>query len=117
MLAEAFSHRAAKATSPAPARRRPRARHGRHAVRRRHLRVAVWLVGPENIAGVDALAPYLVVDRFTLFFSFVLCLGGALAALLAGGYLPEHKLDRGEFYPLLIFSTVGAICSPRRATC
>src|SRR6185369_17012767 len=29
--------------------------------------------------------------------------------LLAGGYLPEHKLDRGEFYPLLTFSTVGAM--------
>src|SRR5262249_22283432 len=48
-------------------------------------------------------------DRFTLFFSFVICLGGALAALLAGGYLPEHRIDRGEFYPLLTFSAVGAI--------
>src|SRR4029079_870906 len=27
----------------------------------------------------------------------------------AGGYLPEHKLDRGEFYPLLTFSTVGCM--------
>jgi NADH-quinone oxidoreductase subunit N len=70
---------------------------------------AVWLVGPENLDGADALAPYLLIDRFTLFFSFVLCVGAALASLLAGGYLPEHKLDRGEFYPLLIFSTVGCI--------
>ncbi|WP_437322262.1 NADH-quinone oxidoreductase subunit N [Sorangium sp. So ce394] len=70
---------------------------------------AVGFVGPETLDGVDVLAPYLVMDRFTLFFSFVLCLGGALAALLAGGYLPEHRLDRGEFYPLLTFSTVGAI--------
>src|SRR5690606_18367245 len=38
-----------------------------------------------------------------------ICLGGALAALLAGGYLPEHKMDRGEFYPLLIFSAAGAM--------
>ena len=38
-----------------------------------------------------------------------LCLGGALAALLAGGYLPEHKLDRGEFYSLLLFATFGAM--------
>jgi len=70
--------------------------------------VAVWLVGPKNISGLEQVAPYLMLDRFTLFFSFVLCLGGALAALLAGGYLSEHKIDRTEFFPLLMFSTVGA---------
>ncbi|MFT3769991.1 MAG: NADH-quinone oxidoreductase subunit N [Minicystis sp.] len=69
----------------------------------------VWFLGPEKLDGGDATAPYLIVDRFTLFFTFVICLGGGLTALLAGGYLPEHKMDRGEFYPLLIFSTVGAI--------
>jgi NADH-quinone oxidoreductase subunit N len=71
--------------------------------------VAVWMSGPETLEGAASVAPYLVVDRFTLFFSFVLCLGGAITSLLAGGYLPEHKLDRGEFYPLVTFSTVGAI--------
>jgi NADH-quinone oxidoreductase subunit N len=70
---------------------------------------ALWLVGPENLPGRAAVEPFLLVDRFSLFFSFVLCVGGALAALLAGGYLPEHKLDRGEFYPLITFSTVGAM--------
>ncbi|MBK8936472.1 MAG: NADH-quinone oxidoreductase subunit N [Polyangiaceae bacterium] len=71
--------------------------------------LGVWFYGPENLPSAAALAPYFVLDRFTLFFTFVLCFGGALAALLAGGYLPEHRLDRGEFYPLLTFSVVGAI--------
>ena len=29
--------------------------------------------------------------------------------MFAGGYLPEHGLERGEFFPLLLFSTVGAM--------
>lgn len=71
--------------------------------------LALWFVGPDELGGAKEAAPYLIVDRFTLFFDFVLCLGGGLACLLAGGYLPEHKLDRGEFYPLIVFSTVGAM--------
>lgn len=69
----------------------------------------VWMAGPESIEGAKSVAPYLLLDRFTLFFDIVLCLGGGLAALLAGGYLPEHNMDRGEFYPLLVFSTLGCM--------
>ncbi len=70
---------------------------------------SVWWVGPENLDGAKDLAPWLIIDRFTLFFAFTICLGGGLASLLAGGYLPEHRIDRGEFYPLITFSSVGAI--------
>ncbi len=73
------------------------------------LSIAVWMVGPENLSGLEVTRPYLVMDRFSIFFCFVLCLGGGLAALLAGGYMPEHKIDRGELFPLLLFSTVGAM--------
>jgi NADH-quinone oxidoreductase subunit N len=71
--------------------------------------IALTLLGPEQLGAAASLAPYLIIDRFTLFFCFLLCTGGALTALLAGGYLPEHRIDRGEFYPLLLFATVGAM--------
>src|SRR5262249_39622411 len=46
------------------------------------LSIGVWLYGPDKLSGLDAVAPYFIVDRFSLFFAFVICLGGALAALL-----------------------------------
>src|SRR5512140_1068230 len=70
---------------------------------------AVWLYGVEGIEDAKTVMPWLVLDRFTLFFEALLCLGGALAAMLAGGYLPEHKMDRGEFYSLILFATFGAM--------
>jgi NADH-quinone oxidoreductase subunit N len=70
---------------------------------------AVWMFGVDHLENLGSLAPWLLVDRFSLFFDMLLCLGGAIAALLAGGYLPEHNLERGEFYALLLFSTFGAM--------
>jgi len=71
--------------------------------------VGVWLYGPDRLEGLRQLEPYVVTDRFSLVFYVILALGGALTTLLAGGYLPEHRLDRGEFYPLVMLSTVGAM--------
>ena len=68
--------------------------------------IALWIAGPETL-DVSPIEPYLVMDRFSAFISFTICLGAGLAALLAAGYLPEHGLDRAEFFPLLMFSTVG----------
>ena len=62
-----------------------------------------------GVGDVSSVAPWLILDRLTLFFDMVLCLGAAIAALLAGGLLPEHQLERGEFYSLLLFATFGAM--------
>jgi NADH-quinone oxidoreductase subunit N len=69
----------------------------------------LWMVGLDEVGDVSPLLPWIVVDRFTLFFDMLLCLGGALSALLAGGYLAEHRIERGEFYALLLFATLGAM--------
>lgn len=69
----------------------------------------LWMVGPENIPGVELVAPHLIIDRFSVFFWFLLCLTGGLVALLGGAYLPEHNIDRGEFFTLVVFSTAGAM--------
>jgi NADH-quinone oxidoreductase subunit N len=70
---------------------------------------SVWMFGVDQLEGLERLSPWITVDRFSLFFDALLCLGGAIAALLAGGYLPEHKMNRGEFYSLILFSTLGAM--------
>ena len=70
---------------------------------------AVWMFGIERVPETALVAPYLLLDRFSLFFDMVLCLGGGLAALLAGGYLAEHRIERGEFYALILFATLGAM--------
>src|SRR5579859_1016250 len=70
---------------------------------------AVWMAGVDDPGDAAALLPWLITDRFTLFFDMLLCLGALIAVLVAAGYLPEHQLDRGEFYPLILFATFGAM--------
>ena len=70
--------------------------------------LALWQRGiPAE--GAALVAPWLTIDRTGLFLAAVISVGGALASLLAGGYLAEHKMDRGEYYPLLAFASAGAI--------
>ncbi|MBX3250116.1 MAG: NADH-quinone oxidoreductase subunit N [Myxococcales bacterium] len=61
----------------------------------------------------EVLGSYLAVDELSLFFDFVICLGGALSALVAGGYLREHELERGELYVLIVLATFGAMVLAR----
>ncbi len=61
----------------------------------------------------EIVSRYLAVDRLGLFFDVLICGGGGLCALLAGGYLKEHDLERGEFYVLLVFTAFGAMVLAR----
>lgn len=72
------------------------------------LSFAVWQGGAPAQAP-EPLAPYLAVDGLAQFFNLTICAGAGLSALLAGGYLAEHRLERGEYYTLLVFSAFGAM--------
>ena len=71
------------------------------------------LVSVDVAPAPDVVTRYLAVDRLGLFFDVVICVGAGLSALLAGGYLREHGLERGEFYVLIIFTTFGAMVLAR----
>lgn len=86
---------------------------------------AVILVGAAAIAGAlwrgghgaptdgSLLTAWLATDKLALCSDVIIAFGAALSALLAGGYLREHDLERGEFYPLLLFSAFGAMVLAR----
>jgi NADH-quinone oxidoreductase subunit N len=72
------------------------------------LAIALWeqSATPEES---ELLGHWIANDRLALFIDIVVCAGASLAALLAGGYLREHRLERGEFYVILVFSAFGAM--------
>ena len=61
----------------------------------------------------EVLTRYLASDPFAHFFDVAICAGASLSVLLAGGYLREHGLERGEFYVLVLFSCFGAMILAR----
>ena len=69
------------------------------------------LVGLMNMADAPraVLQGYAVMDPFSSFLTVVVCLGTALAALLAAGFLQHRNAERGEFYALMLFAAAGMI--------
>ncbi len=57
--------------------------------------------------------PYLATDQLAHFLDLVICGGGGAVALLAGGYLREHAIERGEFYVVRLCSALGAMALSR----
>ena len=61
----------------------------------------------------ELVSAYLATDAMALVFDVTICAGAALTALLAGAYLQEHGIERGEFYVVLLFSAFGALVLAR----
>lgn len=73
---------------------------------------ALWFLGaPSDVP--EIFSRYLAMNYTALFFDVVIISGALLSALLAGAYLQEHELERGEFYVLLLFATFGAMVLAR----
>lgn len=62
-----------------------------------------WTLGLEEAGATGVIA----VDSFRIFANFIFLLAAALAILVSIGYLDRHDINRGEFYVLLLFATVG----------
>src|SRR5437868_7668107 len=65
--------------------------------------VWLWARGTD----VRAFRDMVLLDRYALFFHFVICYAAALAVLLSIDYLRRNGVESGEYYALLLFSTAG----------
>lgn len=54
-------------------------------------------------------AGHVVLDNFSVFFTFVFLISAALTILMSDAYLKREGYPVGEFYSLILFSTVGAM--------
>jgi NADH-quinone oxidoreductase subunit N len=58
---------------------------------------------------VEAMGAMVMHDRFAVVAQLIIVLCSALCVLFSEGYLRQRRAAFGEFYPLLLFSTVGAM--------
>ncbi len=63
----------------------------------------------------DTVTRYLSFDRMSFMLDALVCFASAICTVMAGSFLREHKLERGEFYAVLLFATVGAMALTRAA--
>jgi NADH-quinone oxidoreductase subunit N len=66
--------------------------------------ISVWLMfQPSQYVFLG----YGVLDPFSSFMSFIICVGLGLASLSATGFLRRRGAERGEFYALMLFASAG----------
>ena len=65
--------------------------------------VSSWNNPQEGFAGS------VVLDNFAIFFSMIFIIAAALTILISDGYLRREGYPVGEYYPLILFCTAGAM--------
>jgi NADH-quinone oxidoreductase subunit N len=55
----------------------------------------------------EVMLGFAVLDPFSSFLTFIVCVGLALAALSSVGFLRRRGAERGEFYALMLFASAG----------
>ncbi len=60
-----------------------------------------------NLAHGSALNGMIVVDTFALAMQGIFLIAAFIGILIAVEYLPKHRLERGEYYALLLYATAG----------
>ncbi|HVO23032.1 MAG TPA: NADH-quinone oxidoreductase subunit N [Candidatus Margulisiibacteriota bacterium] len=58
---------------------------------------------------ISTLSDALVVDRYGLFFTLLFCVVSGLTLLMSMSYLEATEIKTGDYYSLVLFSTVGMV--------
>lgn len=72
----------------------------------------VALAVGEHSGGEGADAPFggmVVLDHFALVLTLIILFAGMISIALSLDYLPTHQIERGEYYPLVLFAIGGMI--------
>jgi NADH-quinone oxidoreductase subunit N len=73
------------------------------------LGAAAVLLQQSNMADGETLAGMVVVDRFGLVMQLLVVLSCFLCICFSESYLRQKRIPFGEFYPLILWSSVGAM--------
>jgi NADH-quinone oxidoreductase subunit N len=65
-----------------------------------------------NLEGFTGMA---VLDGYAIYFNALFCATGLLAVMLAYDYLRRMNIERGEYYPLILFSVAGMMLMAQAA--
>lgn len=71
--------------------------------------IAAWRLWPTKGEAAPAMQGMVIADPYALFFTIVFVVGAALSILLSVNYLEREGGNQGEYYVLILFTTLGAI--------